>query len=455
MQSQAQLTWSDKIPIANGNEFGNMRPRVVMIDDRPAFFWMESPNKLWFSKSLSDSTFSEPIQLAANGHDIFVSGYGGADIATDGHNVFLVYMTKPFEQAKLYFRKSSDGGETWGPSSNFSANHIIPFLPTVSMSNEGNPTLMFMGYDTNYANPAYYTFTSINGGNSFGPPVKVSAGAPHEVCDCCPAHLSLEGNVSVALFRNNDQNVRDLWAATSFDNGASIDTAQDIDVNNWLISSCPSSGPDAILNNGVLHTVWMSAGSGSSKVYTAKMNVETQSWTSKEIYVSGGSQNYPRIAGNSDTVGIVFQNNENGINNSLFTYSIDGGVNYSPVFDLFGDSMSIQSLPDVAFSQNAFHFVFKDLFSSDVYYRFARFDAPSSISEREKEGKLYPNPAIERIYLKMDRIGRSVDVYNLMGQKIELNVSNNSINVSMLKSGIYIIALPINGDISYHKFLKQ
>jgi len=441
--------------VADGSVFGNTRPRIELANHSPAIFWMESPSNLWYSKSLSDSTFTEPMQLAAIGHDVFVSGYGGADIATYGDNVFLVYMTKPFNQAKVYFRKSTDGGETWGLAVNFSLNHIIPFLPTVSFSDNGNPTIMLMGYDTNYTNPAYYTFTSLNGGNSFGSGLKVSAGTPHEVCDCCPAHLSLEGDVSVALFRNNDQNLRDLWAATSIDNGISIDTAQDIDPNNWQINSCPSSGPDAILNEGDLHAVWMSAGSGSSRVYRSNLEVQTQNWSTELIYDRGNNQNYPRISGNSDTIGIVFQNNEDGINNCLFIYSVDGGSSFSEPFDLFGDSTSIQTAPDLVYKNKTFHFVFRDLFSSDLIYRSARFESTLDVQDELESIRLFPNPVEHEINFSSTIRVNDVKVYNMLGQEFIFQLVGGKIDVSSLRAGIYVISFGTGFDSRVMKFEKR
>ena len=44
-------------------------------------------------------------------------------------------------------------------------------------------------------------------------------------------------------FRNNDNNLRDIWLTRSTDGGDSFSSAFDVDETDWIVSACPSNGP--------------------------------------------------------------------------------------------------------------------------------------------------------------------------------------------------------------------
>jgi Leucine-rich repeat (LRR) protein len=79
-------------------------------------------------------------------------------------------------------------------------------------------------------------------------------------------------------------------------------------------------------------------------------------------------------------------------------------------------------------------------------------DLMSSIS-------LYPNPIKNVINLKTNNIIDKVEIYNLLGQKIEefkkVRLKNNQIDVSTYPSGFYILNAEINGATQSIKFLKE
>src|SRR5690606_21827769 len=65
---------------------------------------------------------------------------------------------------------------------------------------------------------------------------------------------------------------------------------------------------------------------------------------------------------------------------------------------------------------------------------------------------LYPNPTTDKLFWSGESvIIKKVTIYNINGKKIiEQNVSENSINVSHLANGTYIVKLESNNEIIYH-----
>ena len=70
------------------------------------------------------------------------------------------------------------------------------------------------------------------------------------------------------------------------------------------------------------------------------------------------------------------------------------------------------------------------------------------------EFRVYPNPATEFININEDI--ETVSIYTIEGKKIETQKVNNSINVSKLTNGIYLlIGEDSNGKIFKSKLIKQ
>ncbi|MFM9946285.1 MAG: LamG-like jellyroll fold domain-containing protein [Bacteroidia bacterium] len=77
-----------------------------------------------------------------------------------------------------------------------------------------------------------------------------------------------------------------------------------------------------------------------------------------------------------------------------------------------------------------------------------------------KEFKAYPNPANNElsIEIKGNDTKRSLDIYNMQGQKVmefQLEKSKSTINVALLEAGIYTLVLTDNLGTSTCKFLKK
>ena len=68
----------------------------------------------------------------------------------------------------------------------------------------------------------------------------------------------------------------------------------------------------------------------------------------------------------------------------------------------------------------------------------------------------YPNPAEDVLYLRGARMGAVLSIYNSTGQKLRtLILTESSINVSALESGLYYIVLSDGKDTTRTKFLKK
>jgi hypothetical protein len=76
---------------------------------------------------------------------------------------------------------------------------------------------------------------------------------------------------------------------------------------------------------------------------------------------------------------------------------------------------------------------------------------------QHKQLHLYPNPAVDMLYLSIEEPLQRIDIYNSLGQMVRsVNNPDRKINVSSLSSGIYMINVTDQRGIVYKsKFIKE
>lgn len=70
---------------------------------------------------------------------------------------------------------------------------------------------------------------------------------------------------------------------------------------------------------------------------------------------------------------------------------------------------------------------------------------------------IYPNPVTDRLYIQnFEQEFTSAFIYSLSGSKINIQIENNTLNVSNLTQGVYFLSLTTaNGKKAINKFIKK
>lgn len=416
---QAQtLYWGNPMEVAP-NTYHNLRPQIGLTGDgEPVVLWGSSlgSRKGWVSR-WNGSGFDTPVQANPSG-SINAYTVEGPNLAVQGDTAYLVYTTAPASSARIVLRSSFDGGQTWAaPVWVDSLVSDLPTFPSVAILPGGNPIVLYMRQQSNYANPRYVSHRSTDGGLSWLPEVPVSAVVPGaEVCDCCTGTIQAEGNRVWVAFRNNDNNIRDMWMAVSDDGGQSFGRAIDLDSTNWQTFVCPSSGPDFLLDGDSIRTVFMSRDQGPSRIFVTSTHVQ-DSVLSNQFMIDPSlpanlPQNYPSIAGAADTVGIVWSGHNGTDVDLMFSYRVAGQA-FSQPLNVVDSASGAQSYADLAYARGTFHLVYADNSTGKVMYQVASFDQSVGIEVNPYQGQLlaWPNPASTSLRLKWP--GHSGQVYRL------------------------------------------
>jgi len=349
---------------------------------------------------------------------------------------------------KVYALRSIDGGITFSDTirvDNHDSGHA--WMPSLDMDENGNPSIVYMAHDASMTNPQYNVVHSIDQGITYQPEMEIALSIPDEACDCCPAEYVIDGAQHALLYRNNDVNIRDIYAVYSDDDGANYSSYANVNNLNWTLSSCPSTGPHGIFNNGKLLTASANAASGKYRAYLSEtvtspsLVLQSQTMMTPPQNING-VQNYPRISGKNDTVVLIWQENSPS-NNDIFS-----GITVSGSIQELLDSKAIvndstlgsQSNPDIIYANGKIHCVFQDAISGKVIYKRGILSMNSISQIPDQDIIVFPNPLSTSLTIKSNLLTSSYTIYNVLGEIVQMGVLTSlqtEVNLSALSNGTY------------------
>ncbi len=458
VNSQNGIYWSSPIEVAPSS-FDDKSPRVAILSDgSPVAIWGKG-SKIYFSKMEGDE-FISPVEINTNGISPDIYSFGGIDLATSGNKIFIVY--EDFNTG-VHLVRSEDGGAKFElPVSVFAPPAgLWATLPSVGTDDQGNPLVSVLRELSNETQAQYVLMRSDDGGLTFTTPTVANEPANGEyTCECCPSDIYSKGNDVFLAFRNNDNNLRDMWVSRSSDGGLNFTNATDVDDTDWVIQGCPISGPKiAPLAADSLITVWKSGASGSNRVSFSTLHKGTmvKGWEFEfpQSNVNSGLD-APDIAGSNDTIGIVWQETGFGTNSTdlMFAFSKTGAGGLVNNFTNITEAPGVQRSPTLAYANGFFHLIYADAFGALMYQKgtISETNPTENIFSKKISFKIISQP------IKGDKIiiqnnGDLINdptfiLSNLAGQKIkEINYvsifpdQKINFNTGRITSGIYFLQI--------------
>lgn len=439
------LQWGPVIDCAPANT-GALRPRVVVnADGDPVVLWARSSTLGCFAAVGSDAGFGPAVRLNPQDVDLSAADWQGPALAAAGDTVMAVFKALPEETAPCYLLKSVDGGYTWGDTLRVDPlDGLVSRFPSVAIAAGGDAVVEYMQFTEGYLEPRHVVRAEMGG--AFMPAAPVSAPfAPGEVCDCCTGEVVSAGDRVVALYRNAGGNIRTIWGAASADGGASFPVGAQVDTTNWFLAACPSSGPDGYLTADSVHYVWMSGENNGTKVFAGSAHAGTLS-TGVQANVHPGQattlqQDFPRIAGRGDTLGIVWEQLSAGQREILFAYSTTsiGGLGAPDTVNT--DLAGAQKTPDIAYADGIFHMVWSEPVTGQVRYRRAELEDDTGIGALPptEEMRLRYDAAYGQLTISGITL-RSVQVLDAAGRAVHTPASTgNALRIEGIAPGCYVV----------------
>jgi len=458
--SQETISWGPEISVADGTTFGNVRPRLALTtNDQPiVLFGKNGTGRLFIAKG-DGASFTAPVDILPANLGTYLAYWTGADLAAYGDTVIAVFKALPFDEGKIYIVRSIDGGLTFSDTIRVDDHNTGRcFMPALTID-AGNPIVDYMIFDGSSDNPRYAVAQSNDAGLTFLPGVEASTVNPGEACDCCPAEIVTDGTIQVLLYRNNESNIRDIYAARSTNGGATFSVGGDAEMLNWFINSCPSTGPHGVIVGDSLVSVATSGASGNYRVNISSIDVYNNLSIEQQVAVIPptnvtGDQNYPRISGENDTLVLVWEEKETSNPEVFCSVSTNGNV---ASFSAYKSRVNVittgvQTNPDIVYKNGFAHVVYQDATSGDVIYRKGTVVSVAGINSSNMASvSVYPNPSVDGVF---NLEGLSPEswketVSDLTGNLVEsqLVVGQDGVQLllhSTVKNGLYFVVMENN-----------
>ena len=454
--SQTGLVWNDPIPVAS-ETFRNLHPRIAL--DRqndPVIIWGNDYEAAVYFSKWNGTAFSMPQKINPGGMVVFAASWAGPDLAAYGDTIYIVYKQSPEDLMPAYLQYSYDGGTTFSlPVQIDDINDSISRFPCVTTDQVGNPVVGFMKFNPDFSNARYVAVKSNDYGYSFSTDILASTYSGGKVCDCCPATITSVGNYAALLYRDNLSNIRNSWAGISYNGGETFPEGIQVDQNDWMLMSCPSSGPDGIIAGDSLYSVFMSAASGYNMVYFSRSSLSDLSDESDqeiEPYYAGlDMQNYPRIANYGNSAALLWIESAGGTSSIKTMFTADITEPLPDVYDIVSSSETpgIENA-DIILSPDAVHIVWQDNVSGKVMYRKATYSQPEYTNDIPENFYItvYPVPAKDEVTIKWNDNEAEIEQIfctNLSGGKLKLTYKMQSnqavVDISELTPGYYSLHL--------------
>ena len=443
---QAAISWGPVLD-CNAQGAGSLRPRVALSGaGAPVVLWGDMSPMANYVAVGSGTAFGNPVEVS-QGFAPAVADWMGSSIAAVGNTVWVVMKATPEESRPVYVRRSDDGGFTWGDTLRVDpSDGLVSRFPSIDLVEPNAPLVQYMQFDSGYFGARQVVCHMMGG--AFMQPVQISSPfAPGDVCDCCPNQIIAGQDHTVALYRNAGPDIRVMWGAVSTDGGMSFPAGSVIDGTAWSLNACPSSGPDGYLATDSIRYVWMSGATNGTKVYIGNALASDLSLGDQNLVHAdqpqGLQQNFPRIAGSGDTLGVVWQQISGGQSEILFSWSVTGPRGLSVPDTVNADLSGSQRTPDIAYANGAFHIVWSEVTGSLVRYRKAMVLGPNGTPEQGEVApvRAWPNPVRDVLNLEGAQwtVAEVIDLQGKLVARRRLNAG--TIDLSELAPGTYSVLL--------------
>ena len=283
-QGRQRLTFTAGESCAPAIAARNANVYVVWNDDD------SGDDEIYFLKSTDSGATWRPVQK------LTTTSYESVepDIAVSGTNIYVVWEEWPGSQGEIYFRKSTNSGATWNAAQRLTNNLGESRVPAIA-ANGGN--VYVASQDPTSGDCEIYFKRSIDGGSTWGASKRLTytwgiSGFPD---------VAAGGDDVFLAWMDVKPGNKEIYFKKSTDGGATWGSAKRITYNTGY-----SVYPDIAVNGANVYLVWGDNSLGSFDIYFRKSANGGTSWQTAQQITSYGSSIYSAVAVNATYVYAVW-----------------------------------------------------------------------------------------------------------------------------------------------------
>jgi hypothetical protein len=299
------------------------------------------------------------VRLTNNNSQSSTSFNNAWCIASSGNSVHVVWFDNRDGNWEIYYKRSSDGGTNWGADTRL----------TYDVNNSTDPVIAVSGSDVHVVwednrdmfLKLYYK-RSTDGGISWGADTRLSedSSVVYNPSICVSGY-------NVHIVWNDTRNGYQIYHKRSTDGG--VNWGSDIRLTNGQGST---GTPTISSSNSVLHLVWSDSWNGDGIHYKRSTNNGANWTADSELINAPSFNWQPNIAVSGSLVNVVWADHRNGWSNSEIYYkrSTNGGLNWGDDIRLT-NNLTRSLYPSVCVSGSEIHVVWSDScdVNYDIFYK--------------------------------------------------------------------------------------
>ncbi len=378
-QPTAELTespegWSEDVRLTNHTN-ANRKTNMATEGDEIHIVWerfMGEDNgyyEVFYMKSEDDGrTWSEPLRMSEHEYSVW-----NPDIAVHGDHVHVVWdRLAPSVSRQTYYRRSTDGGETWHPERLISRDDGYDSVgPTIAVGDDGI-SVHVVWVDERHEDESWplntelYYNRSLDGGETWEGELRMTD-APYYSAS---QQIAVEGETVHVLWSDARYGVTsgDLFYKVSYDNG---ETWSD----DFILADTPDSeisGAIAVDENNI-HVIWVRMVGSTYYLYYRNSTDNGETWSPAQLlWGPYDLVSNPDISVLGDEVNVVWAGRiEEGEDTQIyFKESLDGGISWEDDLRL---TYTVNNSwdPSIAMVDSMKHVVWNDLRhgNRELYYK--------------------------------------------------------------------------------------
>jgi len=369
---------------------------------------------------------------------------------------------------EIYYKRSEDGGSTWGTEARLTNAVRSSESPSLAISSDS--ILHMVWFDErndptgNWYTDIYYK-RSTDRGLNWGPDTRLTyktppaySGFPCVVVSGSVVHVAWEdqrnGSGDIYYKRSTDEGL--TWGA---DTRLTTDPADQYD-------------PCLAVSDSILHVVWHDNRNGSNnwEIYYKRSTDGGITWgEDTRLTNAGGTSELPTIAVSGSLVHVVWDDNRSNLYAIYYKQSTDGGLTWSSDYQLTnatGNSL----WPFIVITDSVLHVLWVDDRDGnmEIYYK----QNPTGnitvgiendlINYAGKQISIWPNPASNIIHINFNNDSMEktlLIIRNILGGELlskDIRHSEAIMDVSNLQNGLYFVGIKTgNNQIDNTKLIIQ
>jgi Tol biopolymer transport system component len=230
---------------------------------------------------------------------------GNPGIAASGNSVHVVWFDMRTGMPQIYYKRSDDGGLTWSADAQISDSPVHAAYPSIAV--QGNSVYVVHG-DLRDGSPQVYYLRSLDSGVTWSTPVRLSASMPHN--SYTPTVAVSNSNVYVAWTDTRDfaqpSTLEEEYLRRSTDGGATFEPEQRL-TTDPLQSPANSWAPSLAARDQNVWITWFDARDGNFEIYTRRSLDGGASWSANtRLTTTSGQSQRPVISQRGEQLYIVY-----------------------------------------------------------------------------------------------------------------------------------------------------